>query len=147
MWQKRIQSPLAAEKSMAEIRCEFLDERHFSREADFVLRTLEERPNEVVTLTFGFGNDPDSWDPVTLRADAVRSFLDDAARRGVYDHGDVFLDLPNNEARFTLCHERDIHVISLMESWPKHFTDRWASQGISWHRRENAESDWAAFLK
>ncbi len=127
---------------MVEIRCESLNDEQFQTEADFVFRTLEQRPNELVKLIWGFGNDPKSWDPVNLRAATVRSFIENAAKEGVYDYGDVVFKLSEHALEILLCHERDVHITSQEESWLSHFTDRWLSHGIAWYRRENADAEW-----
>ena len=127
---------------MAEIRCEFLNDDQFQNGSDFVFQTLERTPSDSVRLIWGFGNDPKSWEPVNLQAATIRQYLENAAKEGVYDYGDVLFKIPEHDLQILLCHERDIHVTSQKESWLSHFTGRWLTEGITWYRRENESAEW-----
>lgn len=132
---------------MPEVRTEFLDEHQFRQEANWVFTLLEERPEAVLNFRWGFGTDPEYWEPGPVRAANVRKFIEDAARTGIYTWGsaDVFIELPDKEAKITLCHETDLHMKSKDEAWIKRCTDRWSEVGISWWRRETDDAEWIKF--
>lgn len=129
---------------MAEVRCEFLDVPRFRQEAEYVFDVLEERPDDVLELNWGFGMDPESREPCEVSAGEIREFISGAAEHGVYTWGwaDVYIRLSNDDLEITLCHEIDIHIQATKESWIKRFTDRWFDRGITWWRQETNETEW-----
>jgi hypothetical protein len=132
---------------MPEVRSEFLDDHQFLKEVHWVCALLEERPEAVLNLTWGFGTDPEYWFANAVGATNVRRFLEDAVVAGIYTWGqaDVYIEMPGKEVKITLCHETDLHVESKDEAWIKRSTDRWSKEGIAWWRRETNGGEWIRF--
>jgi hypothetical protein len=129
---------------MPEVRCEFLDVPRFQQEAEFVFSTFEERPDDVLELQWGFGTNPDSFEPFNVYARDIRKLISDAAEQGVYEWGwaDAYIKLVGDDLEIQLCHETDIHIRTNSEAWIQLFTDRWLKLGITWWRQESSETDW-----
>ena len=128
-----------------EARCTPLDEARLVSEIDAVLRWIEQRPEDVVDLMFGWAYDvPNQWEWQPVRAGSLRGLLAESAAQGIYGpgRGDIHLRCAERGVEFTLCHESDVHVVSDERTVVDEFVGGWATRQITSWRRATADSEW-----
>jgi hypothetical protein len=91
--------------------------------------------HDRVRVTFGYGSKlpmDQLWIPTEIDTPSIGEFIDDAARKGIFELGQSDLDIEDRQETFAfkLCHESDIHFESIDRGLVEQVITLWRGRGL-----------------
>ena len=119
-----------------EFRTQVLTATQWEQEIDGLVRFLQDKGKHELIVSYGWGCDLDMNDlyqEIPLPLSGLREWITQATVSGIFTLGEGTLHIrsQDNEAKFEICHEMDIHLTTNNPELAQEIGAEWAGHGLT----------------